>query len=63
MRISDSESEFCHVLCYLIHVLVGCHAFEPFFIEAAGARLKPYEDSVVLIRDNYRNVRQALREA
>ena len=31
-------------------------------IEAAGARLKPYGDSVVLIRDNYRNVRQALRE-
>lgn len=31
-------------------------------IEAAGARLKPYEDKVTLIRDNYCNARQVLRE-
>ena len=29
-------------------------------IEAAGIRLRPYEDRVTLIRDNYRNARQAL---
>ena len=29
-------------------------------IDAAGARLKPYADRVTLIRDNYRNARQAL---
>lgn len=31
-------------------------------IEAAGIRLRPYEDRVTLIRDNYRNARQALME-
>lgn len=30
-------------------------------IEAAGARLKPYEEKVTLIRDNYCNARQALK--
>lgn len=29
-------------------------------IEAAGIRLKPYEDKVTLIHDNYRNAKQAL---
>ena len=29
-------------------------------IEAAGLRLRPYEDKVTLIRDNYRNARQIL---
>lgn len=29
-------------------------------IDAAGARLAPYEEKVTLIRDNYRNARQAL---
>lgn len=29
-------------------------------IDAAGARLKPYAEKVTLIRDNYRNARQAL---
>ncbi len=29
-------------------------------IEAAGIRLQPYEDRVTLVRDNYRNARQAL---
>ncbi|MEZ3506666.1 MAG: 16S rRNA (cytosine(1402)-N(4))-methyltransferase RsmH [Lachnospiraceae bacterium] len=31
-------------------------------IEAAGQRLLPYQDRVTLIRDNYCNVRQALRQ-
>lgn len=31
-------------------------------IEAAGQRLSPYQDRVTLIRDNYCNVRQALRQ-
>lgn len=31
-------------------------------IEAAGIRLRPYEDKVTLIRDNYGNARRALRE-
>ena len=31
-------------------------------IEAAGLRLKPYEQKVTLIRDNYRNARTALRQ-
>lgn len=31
-------------------------------IRAAGQRLSPYEDKVTLIRDNYCNARQALRE-
>ena len=30
-------------------------------IDAAGARLKPYEERVTLVRDNYRNARQVLR--
>lgn len=30
-------------------------------IDAAGARLKPYEERVTLIRDNYRNARQVLK--
>ena len=29
-------------------------------VEAAGLRLRPYEDKVTLIRDNYRNARQIL---
>ena len=32
-------------------------------IEAAGRRLKPYQDKVTLIRDNYCNMRQALKHA
>ena len=32
-------------------------------IEAAGRRLKPYQDKVTLIRDNYCNMRQALKQA
>lgn len=31
-------------------------------IEAAGLRLKPYEEKVTLIRDNYRNARRVLSE-
>lgn len=31
-------------------------------IEAAGARLKPYEDKVTLIRDNYRNAKRVLKD-
>lgn len=31
-------------------------------IEAAGIRLQPYSDRVTLIRDNYRNARQALMQ-
>lgn len=31
-------------------------------IEAAGIRLRPYEDKVTLVRDNYSNARQALME-
>ncbi len=30
-------------------------------IDAAGARLRPYEERVTLVRDNYRNARQVLR--
>lgn len=30
-------------------------------MDAAGARLKPYEERVTLVRDNYRNARQVLR--
>lgn len=30
-------------------------------IDAAGARLKPYEERVTLVRDNYRNARQVLK--
>lgn len=31
-------------------------------MDAAGARLKPYEERVTLVRDNYRNARQVLRQ-